>query len=189
MSGSNRRPTDPGVRSRRQAGQAAVELALVLPTLLVLLFGTFNVGILIVDKVVAAYAARQGARLAAVLGSGQPAGLTTLQIDQNVCQSVLASGSGLVYGTVTEVDIYRADVTGAVSDGSFTSAVNPYDRYDGACNQLSQGFPASARAQTPPNEVSIGVWIKWQYVTPTGYQSASLTLTEYCVMKTSPVLS
>ena len=165
MSGSNRRPTDPGVRSRRQAGQAAVELALVLPTLLVLLFGTFNVGILIVDKVVAAYAARQGARLAAVLGSG------------------------LVYGTVTEVDIYRADVTGAVSDGSFTSAVNPYDRYDGACNQLSQGFPASARAQTPPNEVSIGVWIKWQYVTPTGYQSASLTLTEYCVMKTSPVLS
>ena len=186
MSGSNRRPTD---RFRLQAGQSVVELALVIPPLLVLLFGTFNVGILIVDKVVAAYAARQGARLAAALGSGQPAGLTTLQIDQNVCQAVLASSSGLVYGTVTEVDVYRADVAGAASDGSFNPAVNPYDRYDGACNQLYQGFPAAARTQTPPNEISIGVWLKWQYTTPTGYQAASLTLTDYCVMKTSPVLS
>jgi Flp pilus assembly protein TadG len=160
-----------------------------MPLLLVLLFGVFNVGILIVDKVVAAYAARQGARLAAVLGNGQTAGLTTLQIDRNVCQSVLASSGGLVYGTITEIDVYQADAAGAASNGSYNPAVNPYDRYDGACNQLSQGFPASARGQTPPNEVSIGVWLKWQYITPTGYQAASLTLTEYCVMKTSPVLS
>jgi Flp pilus assembly protein TadG len=157
--------------------------------MLVLLFGMFNVGILIVDKVVAAYVARQGARLAATLGNGQAAGLTTLQVDQNICRAVLATGSSLVYGTITEMDIYQADATGAASNGSFNPAVNPYDRYDGACNQLSQGFPASARVQTPPNEVSIGVWIKWQYATPTGYQAASLTLTEYCVMKTSPVLS
>jgi Flp pilus assembly protein TadG len=161
----------------------------VLPVMLVLLFGTFNVGILIVDKVVAAYAARQGARLAAVLGNGQSAGLSTLQIDQNVCQAVRASSGSLVYGTITEVDVYQADATNAPSDGSFNAAVDPYDRYDGACNQLSQGFPASARKQAPPSEVSIGVWIMWQYTTPTGYQATSLALTDYCVMKMSPVLS
>lgn len=189
MSGSSRRPTDLRARPRRQLGQSVVELVLVLPLLALLLLGTFNVGILIVDKVVAAYAARQGARLAAILGNGQSAGLTTLQIDQNVCQAVLASSSGLVNGTITEVDVYQADASGAASNGSFNPAVNPYDRYDGACSQVSQGFPASARVQTPPNDVSVGVWIKWQYVAPTGYQATSLTLTEYCAMKTTPVLS
>jgi Flp pilus assembly protein TadG len=189
MSGSSRRATDPRRRSRRQRGQSVVELALGLPLMLALLFGTFNIGILIVDKVAVAYAARQGARLAAVLGNGQAARLTTLQIDQNVCQAVLASSSGLVYGSITEVDVYQADAAGAASNGSFNPGVNPYDSYDGACNQRSQAFAASARVQTPPNEVSIGVWIKWQYATPAGLQAVSLTLTEYCAMKTSPALS
>ena len=189
MPGSSRRATDTRPGPGPQRGQSVLELAVALPVLVVLLFGTFNVGVLIVDRVVVAYAARQGARLAAGLGNGQTAGLTTLQVDQDICQTVLASTANLVYASVTEIDIYQADATGAASDGSFSSTVNPYDSYDASCNQLSQTFPASSRGQTPPTEVSIGVRIKWQYATPAGYQALTAVLTDYSVMKATPVLS
>ena len=55
--------------------------------MMVMLYGMLNLAALITDKVAGAYAARQGARLAAVLGNGGASGLNTLQIDQNVCQA------------------------------------------------------------------------------------------------------
>src|SRR5438309_6168585 len=103
MSASSRRATE--LRGRAaQSGQSVVEFALSMPVLLTMLFAMLNIGILIADKVSAAYAARQGTRLAAELGSGGSSGLTTIQIDQNVCQAVLASASKLAFATVQEID-------------------------------------------------------------------------------------
>src|SRR5438874_478112 len=107
MPASSLRVTDAD-RPGRQSGQSTVELALALLSLLTLLFGMVNIGVLIADKVVAAYAARQGARLAAQLGNGTASGLTTLDIDQDICQAVITSAANLAYATVQEVDIYDA---------------------------------------------------------------------------------
>ena len=73
------------------------------------------------------------------------------------------------------------------TSGAFTGT-RPYDSYDASCSQTHQGFANTSRNQTPPNETSIGVNLKWKYSTPTGYQSLSLTLSDYAVMKTAPVL-
>ena len=188
MSASSRRATDPGGRAG-QSGQSVVEFALSIPVLLTMLFAMLNIGVLIADKVSAAYAVRQGARLAAELGSGGASGLTTIQIDQNVCQAVVASASKLAFAAVQEIDIYQADVGGSTT-GTFDAVNDPYDNYDSSCNQLAhQNFPNTSRKQVPPNETSIGVNLKWTYTAPTGYQALSLTLSDYAVEKAAPVLS
>jgi Flp pilus assembly protein TadG len=178
-----------------------VELSLCVPVLLTMLLGMLNIGVLITDKVITAYATRQGARLAAELGNGTLSSLTTLQIDQNVVGTVRASAANLAYATLTEIDIYQASQAVPVAgsscvvstlgpaNGSFDSTTQPYDSYDGSGNQLHQGFLNTARTQLPPCETSIGVNLKWTYVTPTGYQALSLNLSDYAVMKAAPVLA
>jgi Flp pilus assembly protein TadG len=179
-----------------------VELALSVPVLLTMLLGMLNIGVLITDKVITAYAARQGARLAAELGNGTISGLTTLQIDQNVVGTVKASAANLAYATVTEIDVYQASQAVPVSgstcvvstlgpaNGSFDPTTQHYDAYDGSGNAVGVAtFSSALRNQLPPCETSIGVNLKWTYVTPSGYQALSLALSDYAVMKAAPVLA
>src|SRR5438309_3113782 len=209
MPASSHSATDAG-RPRRQSGQSAVELTVALPAMLTLLFGMVNIGTLVADKVVAAYAARQGARLAAQLGNGIASGLTTLSIDQGVCQTVKASAANLAYATVTEVDIYDAEDSGTANlDGSFIQPAGAkalYDSYDSNCSQLHASFQATTdgtpggtpvRTQVPPDEAWIGLNVTWRYTVPIGYtsfgrpnqtRSFSLTTNDYAVMLAAPVL-
>ena len=57
------------LRHRRPAGAAMVEFALILPLLLLLVFGAVNFGALMFDQSVITNAAREGARWAAVHSS------------------------------------------------------------------------------------------------------------------------
>jgi Flp pilus assembly protein TadG len=167
----------------RQAGQSLVELAVAAPLLLVLLTGVVNIGVFASDKVMAGYAARAGARLAAVLGSGN--GLTTSQIDQQVVQGVLAGAANLTFATVTEIDVYSP----ASANGSFNSATDPYNSYNGSGSVTHSGFANTARNQTPPGETSIGVRVAWTYAPPTGSaNSINVQSSEYTVMKAAPLL-
>lgn len=168
---------------RPSAGQAAVEIALSLPILLLLLLGGVNVGMLLSNKVTAAYASRQGARLAAQLGNGQ--GLSTSQVDQQVVQVVLATAAQLNFGTIREIDIYAPGST----NGVFNSSSDPYDSYDAKGNLLHLGFPTTARNVSTPTETSIGVQVVWQYTPPFGTYGISVQTTEYTVMKAAAVLS
>jgi Flp pilus assembly protein TadG len=53
-------------RRREDEGQAAVELALVLPLVVLLLLAVLQVGLVVRDQVLVTHAAREGARAAAV---------------------------------------------------------------------------------------------------------------------------
>lgn len=53
-------------RVREEGGQASVELALVLPLVMVLLLGMVQVGLLVRDQILVVHAAREAAREAAV---------------------------------------------------------------------------------------------------------------------------
>jgi Flp pilus assembly protein TadG len=176
MSASSRRRTD------REGGQSVVELAITMPVLVLLLMSVFNVTVLISDRLVAGYATRQGARLAAQLGNGQGV-LTTTQVDQQVVQGVLASSANLNFASIAEIDIYRP----AAANGAYQPD-DPHDSYDGAGATITQGYPVAARGVVPPNEDSIGVRVLWQYTPPTGAHSISVQLSEYTVMKAAPVL-
>ena len=79
---------------RDQRGQAAVELALGLPLVALLLLAVVQVGLVVRDQVLATHAAREGARAAAV---GSP---------PEAARAAALSGSGLRGDRVT-VDVRR----------------------------------------------------------------------------------
>ena len=74
----------------RQRGAAAVELAIILPFLVVLVFGMIEFGIMIYDKAVLANASREGAR-AGITGLGDP---EIKQIVLNYCNVNLVNLGG-----------------------------------------------------------------------------------------------
>ena len=93
----------------RQRGQAAVELALVLPLVLLLFLGLAQVGLVVRDDVLVVHAAREAARRAAVdRADGAPrtaalagSGLASSRLDVETHRDQAA-------GTVTETLHYRS---------------------------------------------------------------------------------
>lgn len=170
---------------RHSRGQALVETGLVVPILLLLLFGAFNVGALISDKLIVSAAARAGARLGAGLGgaSRSDAGTATATVDADIVGNVLIAAKAVNYGTVTKITIYKP----SRADGAYTAG-DPADIYDGSGNlQGSRGYPLTARLQIPPNQTPIGVKVDWTYKTPLPQPSFNLSASEYVVMQMSPV--
>jgi len=103
---------------KREDGAAAVEFAILLPILIVILFGTIEFGLILYDQEVITNASREGARYGIVIGSPRP---TTSQI-QNVVNTYLTN-SGLNAGNAT------TKVTGAqgTSGSNLTVSVSfPY---------------------------------------------------------------
>ncbi|MEM5328150.1 TadE/TadG family type IV pilus assembly protein [Paraburkholderia sp. JHI2823] len=82
-------------RGRRlQRGVAAVEFALVLPVLLLLLFGIIEMGLFLYDKAVITNASREGARAGVVLKSPKPTTSDIQTVVTNYTSSYL-----LTFGT------------------------------------------------------------------------------------------
>jgi Flp pilus assembly protein TadG len=174
---------------RCQAGQSLIELAIATPVLLLMLLSAFDVTVMVSDKVIAGYAARQGARLAAEIGGSQTnPSLTTAQIDADIVKNVLAVATAMNYSTLQEIDVYRPTLSnGQITNGNHINAYNP------AAQPIAgefggPPFPISERNQIPPGETSIGIRVVWQYNPPTSFATFSIRLSEYAVMKASPVL-
>jgi len=97
------------MRRRRDGrhGQAMVEMALLLPVLMLLFLGSWTAANLIDDNNAAAQATRAGARLGAELGNGSVLGLTQNQIDNDILDQVYPIVSPqLTNAKVTEIARY-----------------------------------------------------------------------------------
>src|SRR5579864_5760467 len=101
-----------------RSGQAMVEMAMLLPVLLLIFLGAWTAANLIDDNNAAAQATRAGARLAAELGNGgypnatlaacQATGADPCQIDKDIIDQVLPIVSPqLTNAKVIEIDIYQ----------------------------------------------------------------------------------
>lgn len=173
------------MRRTRQRGQSVIEFALAAPVLIFLMLAAFSTTVMVSDKVIAGYACRQGARLAAEIGGQQTnPNLTTAQVDDDIVKNVLAVARAMNYSTLTEIDIYRP----TRSDGQYQSG-DLLDRFHGDGSAWGTGnFDLTQRKQIPPQETSIGLRLLWQYNPPTGLSAFNVNLSEYAVMKASPVL-
>ena len=100
-------------RERGDGGQASVELALVLPLVLVLLLAVVQVGLLVRDQILVVHAAREAAREAAVdpdAGGPRRAALASSTLDDGRL-AVTSTGRGGP-GTRVRVEVrYRAPTT------------------------------------------------------------------------------
>jgi TadE-like protein len=83
----------PGLRQRRRAGTSTVEMALVLPLLLILVFAIGEFGVAFTQWQTLTNAAREGARVGVVFrGAGCNAGTVSAEIQAAVDDYVAASG-------------------------------------------------------------------------------------------------
>jgi Flp pilus assembly protein TadG len=117
-----------------RSGQAMVEMAMLLPVLLLLFLGAWTAANLIDDNNAAAQATRAGARLAAELGNGgypnetlaacQASNSDPCQIDKDIIDQVLPIVSPqLTNAKVIEIDIYQP--SGCTGTTPFSSGTCP----------------------------------------------------------------
>jgi Flp pilus assembly protein TadG len=104
---------------KREDGAAAVEFAIVLPLLMLILFGIIEFGLILYNQEVITNASREGARFGIVIGTPRP---STGQI-QGVVNTYLTN-SGLNVGNAT---VNVAGAQGASGSDLTVSVVYPYD--------------------------------------------------------------
>ena len=189
-------------RRRNQLGQSIVEIAIAAPVLLALLLGAFDIAVLISDKVIAAGACRQGARLGAELGgtitNTVVPPMTVAEADAYITKNVLAVAKAMNYSSVTDIYIYSPTepdgdlpLTGAGSPTGpdlidhFTITGTP-GNYTATLSG-SYNLTLDKRLQVPPNETPMGVKLRWAYAPPTGL-GLNVVLTEYGTFLAAPVL-
>jgi Flp pilus assembly protein TadG len=115
-----RRRRDPGIRTTlhgsRERGAAIVEMAVVLPLLILLVFGMVEFGLLFREKMTIASATTSAARTGATMGNREEADIRILQaLEAGLYGQVDAS-------VIVSVDIFRA----VTATGTKTSDVNTY---------------------------------------------------------------
>ena len=201
-------------RNDGRRGQAMVEMAFLLPVLMILFLGSWTAANLIDDNNASAQATRAGARLAAELGNGSDEGLTQTQVDTDIIDQVLPIVSPqLTNAKVTEIDIYQPNgcigttpfVSGTCppNNGAYctSSLVNswtpvcagvtePIDKYTVTNNAAvfpctTCTFTLSLRGQSHPNEAELGVRLVFKYTSPT-LSFFTQTDTQYTVMRLAP---
>ncbi len=153
---------------RRDKGASLVEVAVVMPVLLILAIGLAEIGFLVIDYITVTNAARSGARTGAALNTDVGADDAILDVvEEDLCN--------LAYGDATVVRIFKAN-----ADGSMSSSQNNYTPsgalncdapgHSFTCSALEGGcnWPSTSRNNVPPaNFDQLGVTVEFdhEYVT------------------------
>jgi Flp pilus assembly protein TadG len=191
------------MRLRDDRGQAATELALILPLVLVLVLGVVEMATAINAAMTIAAATREGARTAGALvngggtlgcGSGQSPNAATVDpvVVAAVERVLTGSGAQITLANVSAIRIYKATVSGAETSGSvnqwtYLSDGGPViagERLDFV--EQTNDWPACGRNNVTPAD-SAGITVRYTYTgrTPLRYVIpglASLNMTDTTVM-------
>lgn len=154
--------TDVRIRNRRRArGQGLVEIALVLPVFLLILFGLIDLGAYVFSDNVMSQAAREGARLA----STEAGWIGKTTADDAGCNQP----GGPVCPTPAT---FASDVAAAVkrTTGGLTSAVTVYVRCDPAGSPPTGAWTTGSCASNNAkgNLVSVRIVYNFTPLTPVG---------------------
>jgi Flp pilus assembly protein TadG len=149
---------------------------LVAPLLLLVIFGILEFCFLYESIDTANFAAREGARIGAVLGpSDSGADSKILQ----AIQTATSSGVGLLFSQIRTIEIFKSDQNGTVPPPLTSCAqvsTPPYeDVYDGQGNLCpgTPGWPPSVRSATFNASDYLGVRITYVYNWVTSFVSAA----------------
>jgi Flp pilus assembly pilin Flp len=173
---------------RREDGAAAVEFALVLPLLVLLVFGIIEFGMAFRDTLTIASATRTGARTASALSRDPHFNdATVAAMDQAV--------SALPDGAIQQLWIYKADPSGSglpVGHADFSSgcaACGIWNWDDASHSFVPAGpqrwDPATQDACATTSD-SVGIFLKVDHRFVTQLFGADVTLTDHTVMRLEP---
>ncbi len=150
-----------GSRDAGQAGQSFVELALILPTFLLILMGMLEFGSAFDHRTAMAYAVREGARVGASLGNG---GSYPDTVDPVILAAVQRGLTDpILIENITSIEIFKADAAGQ----PVTGKIDKYDRNGVLIG--AAGWPATSRV-VGLNGDSVGVRVRYDFhpTTPLG---------------------
>ena len=180
-------------KDHRESGASLVEVAIILPMLVLLAIGLSEVGFLVVDYLTVTNAAREGARTGAS-AADYDAGST--DADDLILNAVEEAVCNLNFGTLETVTIYRADANGDIPVPP-AGGVNQYVNNGSLmCNSSSHGLsdgpgccpwdPAD-RDRVPPGLDVLGVEVTFNHSSVTGlFPFPTVVWTEKAVMQIEP---
>ena len=175
-----------------ERGQAIVEFALLLPLLLLLVFGVVELATAYGEALTISAATREGARVGGALvngggtlGCGGGQSPNAANVDPLVVAAIervlTASGTQIPLSAIAEIRIYKSTSTGAETAGlvnRWTYSLNggpliAGDRLDFV--EQSNGWPACSRSNVSPAD-SAGVTVRYTYTarTPIGLLAPGL---------------
>ena len=167
-------------RARGDAGQATVEIALILSLLLMpLVFGLVEMGFLFSSHLTISAATREGARMASNLangggavgcGGGQSPNAATVdpQIIASIERSLTGAGSEINLANITQIRIWKATASGQETAGlvnvwTYTPSAGPVIDGDPLeFSQQSAGWTACNRNNVIPAD-PIGISVRYTY--------------------------
>ena len=168
------------ITRRGESGQAVVELALLMPLMLLLVFGVAELTFAYSTGITIGATTREGARIAGALangglplGCGAPNSPNEASVDPQIIAAVervlTASGTGVVLADVSEIRIYKSDVNGnevATVVNVFTyTPNNDGPIVDGQPLDFlatTNGWPACSRSNVNPAD-PVGVSLRYTY--------------------------
>ena len=184
----------------RQNGQALIEFAVILPTLLMILLGIVEFGFVFSSHVTMQYATREGARMGAGLANGSAA-FKCGEVDEQVIAAVqrvlTAAGSRVDVADVGEIRIYQADATGGEAGPVNVWTPGKGPKLDGehllfkfesgnwdACSRNNAGLGHT-------DSIGVSMTYRYGYVTPIGgvlglVGTPMLTMGDQTVMALNP---
>ena len=173
---------------RREDGAAAVEFALVLPILVLLVFGIIEFGMTFRDTLTIASTTRSGARTASAL-SRDP------QFNTATVAAVTQAVGSLPSTSIQQLWIYKADPNGSglpVGQSGFSSGCSSCSiwNWNSTTNQFvlsgtSVWDPATQDACAGTSD-SVGIYLKVNHQFVTQLFGATVTLTDHTVMRLEP---
>jgi len=183
-------PARPG-QTPHDTGSVAVEAAIIIPIIILILFGIVEFALLLRDHVSLTAAARAGARTASALPRNA-------SFADNAAAAVARAGTSMPMGNVQELWVYQADNAGYPSGegGQFLSCVTQCVSY--TYNQATRSFdrsggnwPATTINACPSsaNMTSVGVYIKARHNFATKIMGSGVTMGDHSVMRFEPIPS
>ena len=177
-------------RARDERGASLVEAAIILPVVILIVFGIIEFGLAFKDSLTVSSATRAGARTA----SAEPRRPT---FHADTADAVARAVTALPVGSVEELWVYKADADGHPVDGggsAYTSCGTcAVFTWDTATNQFirqpgSDWNPATQNACVgDPNHDAVGIYLKVNHAFVTGFFGQQITLKDHAVMNLEPV--
>lgn len=173
---------------RRQRGQALVEFAIFVVILANLLAGVVDIGGLLGDHVSMVYAARQGARTAAVLGNLGKADCATVG-------AIQAAIANLPNVTLNRIIIYKSGANGLPIDATTQESYPGNTQCNASTGAVTNtpspdGYHPDQRNNRPLLEDSVGVELDYTYSFPLPFLPigavSTISLVDRAVMPINP---
>lgn len=202
--------------TRTSRGQAMVEMAMILPILLLLVLGMLEFGLAFDHQLTLEYASREGARTGSAMAngggalgcnSGQSPNAATVDpaIIEAVQRVLTSTGSPIDETKITEIRIYKAGANGFVvspakvnrwvwagpglGDLSVAGLTNGTSRLDFRRDPLIQSWPPCSRLNgSAPDSVGVSLIYQYDFQTPLGalLSMVQIDMHDHTVMSLNP---